>query len=148
MTLTTGAGAAGSHVGNSMVRKLLVVCAALIVTLPASAAVRHFRGGFGFGPAFGPWGYWYEPYYYGAYPMFSHPNAGQVKLDTKVKGAEVYIDGAYAGTAGDLKSIWLHQGAYDLEVRSPGGERYAERIYVVNGKTMHVHPDLRAEPKS
>ena len=57
MTLTTGTGAARSYIGNSIMRKLLLVCAALIVTLPASAAVRYVRGGFGFGPAFGPWGY-------------------------------------------------------------------------------------------
>jgi hypothetical protein len=148
MTLTTGTRAAGSRMGKSIMRGLLFVCAALIVTLPANAAVRYVRGGFGFGPAFGPWGYWYEPYYYGAYPVASHPNAGLVKLDTKVKGAEVYVDGAFAGTAGDLKSMWLRQGAYDLEVRSPGRERYAERIYVVNGKTLHVRPELRVEPKS
>ena len=150
MTLTTGTGAARSRIGNSIMRKLLFVFAALIVTLPASAAVRHFRGGFGFGPAFGPWGYWYEPYYYGygVYPMDLHPNAGHVKLDTKVKDAEVFVNGAFAGTVGDLKSLWLRQGAYNLEVRSPGRATYSERIYVVNGKTLHVRPELRLEPKS
>ncbi|MGA2327418.1 MAG: PEGA domain-containing protein [Bryobacteraceae bacterium] len=148
MTLTTGTRAAGSHIGKSILRKLLFVCAALVVTLPASAAVRGVRGGFVVGPAFGPWDYWYGPYFYGAYPVVSHPNAGLVKLDTKVKDAEVFVDGAFAGTAGDLKSMWLRQGAYNLEVRSPGRATYAERIYVVNGKTLRVRPELRVEPKS
>jgi hypothetical protein len=148
MTLTTVTGAGSSRIGNSMLRKLLFVCAALIVTLPASAAVRYVRGGFGFGPAFGPWGYWYAPYYYGGYPVVSHPHAGLVKLDTKVKNAEIFIDGAYAGTSGDLKAMWLQQGAYNLEVRSPGCAPYAQRIYVVNGKTVHVRPELRVEPNS
>jgi hypothetical protein len=135
--------------GRSILRKLLFVCAVLAVTLPASAAVRYVRGGFGYGPAFGPWGYWYEPYYYGMYPgVVSHPNAGLVKLDTKVKGAEIFVDGAYAGTTGNLKSMWLQQGAYNLEVRSPGSPPYAQRIFVVNGKTLHVRPELRVEPKS
>ncbi len=80
--------------------------------------------------------------------MVSHPNAGEVKLDTNVKDTEVFIDGAYAGTVGSLKSMWLRQGAYNLEIRSPGRARYAERIYVVNGKTLHVRPELRVEPKS
>jgi len=128
-------------------RKLLLVCAALMVALPASAAVRYVRGGFGFGPAYGPWGTWYAPYFYGAYPAFSHPNAGEVKLDTNVKDAEVFINGAYAGTVRSLKSMWLRQGAYNLEVRSRGRARYAERIYVVNGKTLRVRPELRVEPK-
>ena len=150
MTLTTGTAAARSQMGTSIMRKLLVVCAALIVALPAGAAVRHVRGGFGFGSAFGPWGYYgYDPFYYGAYPVgFLHPDAGLVKLDTKVKDAEVYVDGAYAGTAGDLKSIWLRQGAYNLEVRSPGRTKFAERIYVLNGKTTHVRPELSVVPKS
>ena len=149
MTRTTGTGAGRSHIGNSILRKLLFVCAALIVTLPASAAVRHIGIGIGFGPAFGPWGYYgYDPFFYGAYPMVTHPDAGLVKLDTKVKDAEVYVNGAFAGTAGDLKSMWLRQGTYNLEVRSPGRAPYTARVYVVNGKTMHVRPDLRVEPKS
>jgi hypothetical protein len=128
-------------------RKLLLVYAALIVALPAGAAVRYVRGGFGYGPAFGPWGYWYAPYAYGAYPGFSHPNAGEVKLHTDIKDAEVFINGAYAGSARSLKSMWLRQGAYNLEVRFPGRARYAERIYVVLGKTLHVRPELRVEQK-
>jgi len=132
----------------TMVRKVLLVCAALIVTVPANAAVRYVGVGLGFGPAFGPWGYGYGPYYYGAYPVVSHPNAGQVKLDTKLKDAEVFVDGAYAGTVGNLKSLWLRHGAYNLEVRSPGRTTYAERIYVVDGKTVHVRPELSVEPKS
>jgi len=37
-------------------------------------------------------------YGYGGY--YGVPNAGQVKLDTKVKDAQVFVDGAYAGTSG------------------------------------------------
>jgi hypothetical protein len=32
--------------------------------------------------------------------------------------------------------------------RERGRSLYAERIYVVNGKTLHVRPELRVEPKS
>jgi hypothetical protein len=125
---------------------LLVFGAALIVTLPASAAVR-FRGGFAVGPVIRPWG-WYAPYYgpYGfsePYGPYMYPRAGEVKLDTKVKDAEVFINGAYAGTAGKLKSMWLRPNTYDLEIRAPGRAPYEERIYVVAGKTLHVHADLR-----
>lgn len=144
MTLHTGTGAAKSLLGNSIVRNLLLVCAALIVALPASARGRYIVGGVGYGP----WGYGYDPYYLGAYPMVVHPNAGEIRLDTKVKDAEVFVNGAFAGTAGDLKSMWLQQGTYNLELRSPGRAPYTAKIYVVNGKTMHVRPELRVEPKS
>jgi hypothetical protein len=128
-------------------RKILMLFTftALLVTLPAGAAGR-FRGGLGAGPAFGPWwGYGYSPFYYAPYSTLPM-NAGEVKLDTNLKDAEVFIDGAYAGTAGKLKSMWLRSGAYNLELRSPGHMRYAERIYVVSGKTLKVHPDLPVAP--
>ena len=36
--------------------------------------------------------------YYGPVTTSYYPNSGEVKLDTKVKDAEVFINGAYAGT--------------------------------------------------
>lgn len=157
MRLTNWAGA-----WTSTTRKLLLVCAVLMVALPAGAnererSVRERGGGNGravygsvyYGSAFGPWGaYGYDPFFYGAYPVMSHPNAGQVKVDTKVKDAEVFVNGAFAGTAKDFKSVWLRQGPYNLEVRSPGHQTYTARIYVLNGKTIRLRPDLRVEPKS
>ena len=120
----------------------LVFGAALIVTLPASAAVR-FRGGFGVGPVIRPWGYapYYGPYgFSGPYGPYVYPRAGEVKLDTKVKDAEVFINGAYAGTTGKLKSMWLRPNTYDLEIRHKPCT-VEERIYVVAAKTLHVHAD-------
>ena len=77
---------------------LLAVGTTLTVVSSANASVR-FRGGIIVGPAYGPWG-WYHPYFYGpSYygPYGAYPNAGEVKLETKVKDAEVFINGAYAG---------------------------------------------------
>ncbi len=60
----------------------------------------YWVGGPGFYYVSGLYGYgsyglgWYEPYGYVA-----GPTAGKVKFDTKVKDAQVYVDGAYAGTA-------------------------------------------------
>jgi hypothetical protein len=128
--------------------KLLLVLGVLLVTLPANGAVVGYRTGVFLGPAYGPWVYGYGPYYYGGYPIILHPNAGQVKIDTKLKDAQVFINGAYAGTVKEMKSMWLHQGTYKMEVRAPGGEIFATQIYVVNGKTVHVHPDLPTGGKS
>ena len=50
-------------------------------------------------------------YYYG------YPNAGEVKLDTKVKDAGVFINGAYAGTTHDNKTMHLRPGTYNIEIQ-------------------------------
>jgi hypothetical protein len=57
----------------------------------------------------------------------------------------VYINGAYAGTVGKLKTLYLRPGSYNIELRAPGYMQYAERIYVTPGKTLHVKPDLRVQ---
>lgn len=148
-------------------RKLLLASIAVLVMLPMGAAARGRRGfaarpfphhitrpvivprasfGFGLGwydPFWGPYPYgtyWYAPYYYG--PSVSHPDSGKVKLDTKVKDAEVYVDGALAGTAGKLKTMWLRTGSHTIELRAAGRAPYSEKIYVVAGKTITLHPDL------
>jgi PEGA domain-containing protein len=122
---------------------LLLFGVTMSAVLPASAAV-GFRGGFFVGPPIRPLG-WYAPYYepYGFYRPYVYPNAGEVKLDTKEKDAEVFINGAYAGTAGKLKSMWMRPGSYQLEIRAHNRDPFTERIYVLAGKTLHVHPNLR-----
>ena len=108
----------------------------------ASAAVRGFVG---FGRPY-YYGGWYRPYWgpyrapYGSY--YAHPNAGEVKLDTKMKDAQVFINGAYAGTTRQNKSMYLRPGNYNIEIRGVGNSRYAERVYVVAGKPLHLHPEL------
>src|SRR5579863_4314798 len=88
--------------------------AVLAAAMMAPAASAHpqrfgFRGGFGprfYGPTFyvGPgfyapgwYGYgsyglgWYEPY-----GFVAAPTAGKIKFDTKMKDAQVYVDGGLA----------------------------------------------------
>jgi hypothetical protein len=99
------------------------------------------------GPGFAPYGWygygWYGPY--GMYPPFGVPNAGEVKLDTKIKDAEVFINGSYAGTVGQLKTMTMRAGDYKLEIRAPGRTPFQQQIYVVAGKTMKLRPDLRIQ---
>ena len=130
----------------------MILAAALLTLAPisASAAVRgfvvvrpHYYGGYGgwyspyWGPYWGPaWGPAYGGYYYG------NPNAGEVKLDTKVKDAQVFINGAYAGTTRQNKSMYLRPGNYNIEIREGGRTQFAEKVYVVAGKTLHLHPEL------
>jgi hypothetical protein len=69
------------------------------------------------------------------------PNMGEVKIQTSNKTAWVYLDGAFAGRADHLKSMWLDPGVYNFEVRD-GDRHYAQRIYVLTGKTMKLTPEL------
>lgn len=82
----------------------------------------------------------YGPYMYAPYAV--QPNAGEVKIDTKVKEAEVFINGSLAGTAGKLKKMTLPAGSYNIEVREPGRSPFGEKVYVVAGKTIHLYPDM------
>ena len=129
-----------------MRKGLQTILAAVLLTLAplsASAAVRGFvvvgRPSY-YGGWYNPyWGPYWGPYYGGYY---SHPNSGEVKLDTKVKDAQVFINGAFAGTTHQNKSMYLRPGSYNIEIREAGQTRYAERVYVVAGKTLRLHPEL------
>lgn len=124
-----------------MKKTFLAVAFALMTLAPmsASAAVRVFVGG-GYGwyaPYWGPyWGYGYPG------PYYAFPNSGEVKIDTKVKDAQVFINGAYAGTTHENKTMHLRPGSYSIEVRDNGRTAFSQRVYVAAGKTMHIHPEL------
>jgi hypothetical protein len=124
-----------------MRKRLLILAAALMTLAPMSvpAAVRGFvvvgrpyYGGWYGGPYWGP--------AYGGY--YANYNSGEVKLDTKVKDAQVFVNGAYAGTTHEAKSMNLRPGSYNIEIREAGRTQFAEKVYVVAGKTLHLHPEL------
>jgi hypothetical protein len=124
-----------------MKKAMLTIAIALMTLAPvsASAAVRVFVGG----PAY--YGGWHGPYwgsYWGPYGYNDFPNSSEVKLDTKVKDAQVFINGAYAGTTHDNRTMHLRPGSYNIEIREKGETPFAQKIYVVAGKTLHLHPEL------
>jgi hypothetical protein len=124
-----------------MKKSLLILAATLMSLAPAAPAA--VRGVVVVGH---PWGGWYGPYW-GPRPYWGptyvvNPNQGEVKLDTKVKDAQVFINGAFAGTTHDNKTMHLRPGSYNIEIREAGRTQYAERVYVVQGKTIHLHPEL------
>jgi PEGA domain len=130
-----------------MKKGILVLAAALMTLAPttASAAIRGgvFIGGPGFyggwyGPGWGPyyWGPYWGPYYYG------YPYAGEVKIDTKVKDAQVFINGAYAGTTKEDKTMHLRPGSYNIEIKEGERTAFSQQVYVAAGKTTHLHPEL------
>jgi hypothetical protein len=125
---------------------------ALAMLAPAASArpFGGFRGprfygpAFYFGPGFYPGWYgvgayglgWYEPY--GFVPG---PNAGKVKLDTKMKDAQVYVDSGYAGKVAQLGTFPLRPGTHDIELRAADGQTlFQEHVDVIAGKTVTLKP--------
>jgi hypothetical protein len=114
---------------------------------------------FFFGP-FWPYGFYpysfayapffYDPFYSPFYRPYAGgfgygPDKGEVKLTANPKDAQVFLDGAYAGTANHLRSMWLTSGAYDLSVSVPGREPFQQRIYVLSGKSLKIDAKLATE---
>lgn len=119
------------------------------------AGYSHFSGPFW--PYAYPYGFYppvvysslfWDPFW-GGYPGF-YPSSyfqpgygkGEIRLRTDPKNAVVHIDGAYAGTADRLKTIWLDPGAYDLTVTTADREPYEQRIYVLSGKSLKINAKL------
>jgi hypothetical protein len=123
-------------------KKVMILFAATAMALaPVSASAARvmvggpvFVGG-GFGPGWGP--YWGP-----AYAVSPYAGSGEVKIDTKVNDAEVWINGAFAGTTKEAKNIHLRPGKYAIEVRHAGQLAFNEQVFVVAGKTLHLHPAL------
>ena len=133
-----------------MKKLVMIGITALLLMAPLAASARVAVV---VGPRFGWGGYapYWEPYPYGYYGgEYGVPTTGAVKFDTSVKDAEVYINGAYAGTVGKLKPMSLRPGSYDIEVRAPGRTQFDKKVYVAAGKTLHLNPDLRviAQPQA
>lgn len=120
-----------------MKKMTMLLAGALMAIAPlgASAAVRVFVGppaiGYGF---YAP--YW-GPGYYAAYD-----NSGAVKIDSKDKTAEVFVNGSYAGTVKDNKMMRFRQGNYTIEIRQAGQTLFSQNVYVTAGKTLHIAPSL------
>ena len=116
-----------------------------IVTLPQIGAAQRvvFRPyavyGYGWGPG------WYSPYYYypGYYPVAGvyalAPRTGEVKIETHLKDASVYVDGGFAGSTGKLKEFRLQLGNHDIEVRNSAGQTlFHSKVQVLAGKKVDI----------
>ena len=67
--------------------------------------------------------------------------AGKVKIDTKEKDTQVFVDGGYAGTVKQLGTFRLKAGTHDIELRHPNGQSfYKEHIDVLQGNTTDIKP--------
>jgi PEGA domain len=133
-------------------KKGILVLAAALMTLAPTTASAAIRGGVAVGVApawhgwYGGWygGYW-GPYYWGPYwgpYYYGYPYAGEVKLETKVKDAQVFINGGYAGTTKESRKMHLRPGNYKIEIREGERTAFSQDVYVAAGKTVHLYPEL------
>jgi hypothetical protein len=122
-------------------KKLMILVAAGVMALaPMTASAARVFVGVG-GPVFGPgfYGSYWGPYWGPAYG-YAPAGLGEVKIDSKSKTAEVFINGAFAGTTKDAKTMHLLQGTYNIEVRQAGEPTLTQQVFVAAGKTVHLHP--------
>jgi len=93
------------------------------------------------------YGYGWGPVWYPAYPAYYQrpgvyavvPRAGDVKIQTHLKDASVYVDNGFAGVTGKLKSFKLQPGNHDIEIRdSAGRTMFHDRVHVLEGKTVDI----------
>jgi hypothetical protein len=121
-----------------MKRLMILVAAAAMTLAPTMASAARIVV---VGPAFGGgfYGSYWGPY---GRPVYGYPAAtlGEVKIETKLKDAEVFINGAFAGTTKEAKTLHLRQGTYTIEVRHAGEPSFNEQVFVTAGKTLHLHP--------
>jgi len=91
----------------------------------------RFYGGAAFSPFY--YSYWPQSYYAAA------PRVGDVKIDTHLKGASIYVDGGYAGMTGKLKEFPLQPGNHDIQVRdSAGNTLFQNKVQVLAGRTLEI----------
>ena len=69
---------------------------------------------------------------------------GQIELLVEPVTASVLINDAYAGEVQDLKSFSLEPGVYNLRIEIDGRPGFAQRVYVLSGKTLKIEANLMA----
>jgi len=98
-------------------------------------------GYWGWGGGYWGPGYWGPGYWGPAYYGYSYPNTGEVKIDTHLKDASVYVDGGYVGPVNKFKKFWLAPGNHDVELRDTSGHAiFNQRIEVILNKTVELRP--------
>lgn len=130
-----------------MKRVLMILGLTAAILLPAAALTaqrrvvivrpHYFYGGF-YRPFYDP--FW-EPYpYAGPYYVDPYAGTGTVKLHAKAKDAQVFVNGSYAGTTRDNKTMHLRPGSYNIEIRDSERTLFSQSIYVSIGKKVDLYP--------
>ena len=152
-------------------RSIPVLALAAVISIPAVAAAQH-RGGpgsrpgppaqsavvgasygypgfwYGWGAPYGQWAPYgpvpYGPYY--PYPYVVDPFSATVKFTVSPKDAEVYVDGALAGTIDDFdgrfQSLKMPPGSHEIVVYRQGYRSVREHMYIESYDSKKLKFDL------
>ena len=123
----------------------------LLLLLGASANAQPFRGraflvprAYFYAPLYDP--FWrYEPYY--PYPGSAVGSAyGDVRTDVTPKQAQVYVDGFYAGVAGDFDGVFkrmhLAPGGHAITLYLEGYRTVTQDVYVRPDATFKLNDTM------
>src|SRR5262245_47433124 len=87
-----------------------------------------------YGP--GSYGYWSPSYYPWAPAYAVTPSTGEVKIDTHLKDASLFVGGGYVGPIDKFKKFHLRPSNHDIELRDHSGATiFNERVQVILNKT-------------
>jgi len=88
---------------------------------------------------FAGFGYYSPGWYYPGYAVV--PNTGEVRIDTHLKDASLFVDSGYVGPVTKFKKFSLKPGTHDIELRDGyGSVLFDERVHVIVGKSVEVRP--------
>jgi hypothetical protein len=89
-------------------------------------------------------GYWGSGWYAPWRPAYAvGPSTGEVKIDTHLRNASVYVDRGYVGPIDKFKKFHLTPGNHDIELRDLSGETlFKERVQVILNKTIELKPPV------
>jgi hypothetical protein len=103
---------------------------------------------------YGGYGYGYGSYGYGSYGYGSYGSGsyrgdlyGGVRIQGAARGAQVYVDGYYAGIVDDFDGTFqrlsLEEGPHEIELRAPGLPPLTYDVNVQPGQTVTIHANVR-----
>lgn len=75
-------------------------------------------------------------------PEAERDGFGAVRFDVRPGDASVYVDGAFRGTARELRSLELPAGAHRIEIVRPGYRTYEREVTLDEGDSVDVNVDL------
>jgi hypothetical protein len=138
--------------GNSQMRLRIIfasACLTALTALPVSTAAASKHGYYPYG-----WGWdvgppWIRPYelspsWEGPYETYE-PSNGKIKLKHVDKQDNIFLDGSFIGTVGDVKTIKLRPGTHSLEIKHWGKDALwdkdvlKEQVSVIAGKTIKLN---------
>jgi hypothetical protein len=139
-----------------MILMTLIVAVVTLWPGKADAQRRHplkpagvvFVGGYFYDPLLGPYPWWpLNAYSFAYYPI--EDDRALVRVLVTPKEAAVYVDGFYAGIAGDfadLEPLPLPPGAHDIVLYLEGYRTVHQRAYLTPGSTVESHETMECLP--